>query len=158
MTGTTNVERRVERRVAMYSLLRKVVIVEVLSLRNAVGGGVVSLPSLLYLTVTMENGLGKVSLMRERSRRAKPKKTRSLFCLPMEERPRDISSMELDWTRRGRVDTSDDEMYRSLYHSSVQTCSDLQEQLHNYSGLLPKYRKISELKVSPLNKCWLTFL
>ena len=71
----------------------------------------------------------------------------------MEERQKDIASMELDWSSNGLVDTTDNEVYRKLYHSSIQTCSDLQEQLLNYSGLLSKYRKISELKVSLQDCC-----
>ena len=52
------------------------------------------------------------------------------------------------WATNGEVETSDTDTYRNLYYSCVERCSVLQHELLKYSGLLPKYTRIAELKAS----------
>lgn len=46
-----------------------------------------------------------------------------------------------------------DFIYKKLYHSSLDTCGNLEQQLLKYSGLLSKLEKIVELKVSSHHGC-----
>ena len=57
---------------------------------------------------------------------------------------------DLDWGSNNVEDCQENVIYRALYHSSVATCGNLQQQLTKCSGHLHKHRKIAELMVGAL--------
>lgn len=59
-----------------------------------------------------------------------------------------VVTLDLECASDNVEDSQGSPNYKELYHSSVEARGNLQKQLMKCSGLLPKHKKIAELKVS----------